>query len=488
MYALNKRTISQYLRGECRRRLRLDLYANDRARREANAPAKDVARPGLALLVEQGRRFEREKFNELSQSFAGRVTHGAVADPRPGEERSFSRINLVDRIDNCTADHFLIEAEYTVTRPFIVAHSLGDLADGSAFPEGSNAILLFGAVRPDIIQLRPSTGAERESISSSGEIQMISADDTRLGLRIVDIKLTGEPSPSHFAELAYYQMTLAAWLEHTGRTDRFVVLKDAAVWPGKHEASEIRRLEAEDRRNGVPDRDLSRYLEGFEKDLEFLPAEVVLGRVRRFLTVDLREVLIEPDWRALPWHINSGCSGCDYLGYSWRQHADEQDEEIPPDQDRSPYCWRASEVTFHDEDFRDGCRAIYEKEKAEGTDLLAIIGRIRDHLELEEKRVEREREVARKEWEQQDLINREKRLHSGADCGWVRPTGSPFYYCRKNGRTFRLSQSNRDFVLLHQVSTLSHEESGIFIGKYRRRREATRDLSVVAYSPDRPSA
>jgi len=144
--------------------------------------------------------------------------------------------------------------------------------------------------------------------------------------------------------------------------------------------------------------------------------------------------------------------------------------------------------TFHDEDFRDGCRAIYEKEKAEGTDLLAIIGRIRDHLELEEKRVEREREVARKEWEQQDLINREQRLHSGADCGWVRPTGSPFYYCRKNGRTFRLSQPNRDFVLLHQVSTLSHEESGIFIGKYQRRREATRALSVVAYSPDQPSA
>jgi len=297
--------------------------------------------------VEQGRRFEREKFNELSQSFSGRVTHGDVADPHPGEERAFSRINLVDRIDNCAADHFLIEAEYPVTRPFIVAHALGDLADGSAFPVGSNSSLGFGAVRPDIIQLRPGTGSARETIPPSGEIQMTSADDPRLGLRIVDIKLTGEPSPSHFAELAYYQMTLAAWLEHTGRTDRFVVLKDAAVWPGKHEASEIRRLEAEDRRNGVPDRDLSRYLQGFEKDLEFLPAEVVLGRVRRFLTVDLREVLVEPDWQALPWHIDSGCSGCDYLGYSWRQNADEQDEEIPPDQDRSPYCWRAGEVDGH---------------------------------------------------------------------------------------------------------------------------------------------
>lgn len=288
-----------------------------------------------------------EKFHELSLSFAGRVLHGAAADPRPGEERAFARINLADHIDRCAADNFLIEAEYPVTRPFIVAHTLDDLADGSAFPQGSNANLGFGAVRPDIIQLRPSNGQARETIIPSGEIDLIPADDARFGLRIVDIKLTGEPSPSHFAELTYYQMTLAAWLEHTGRDGHFVVLKDAAVWPGKHEASEIRRLEVEDRRNGVVDRDLGRYLDGFDKDLEFLPAEVVLGRVRRFLAVDLREVLIEPDWRTLPWHIDSGCSGCDYLGYSWRQNADEQDEAIPPEADRSPYCWRTGELDGH---------------------------------------------------------------------------------------------------------------------------------------------
>jgi DNA replication ATP-dependent helicase/nuclease Dna2 len=142
-------------------------------------------------------------------------------------------------------------------------------------------------------------------------------------------------------------MTLAGWLEYTGRADRFVVLKDAAVWPGKHDASEIRRLEVEDRRNGVAERDLDRYLAGLEVDLEFLPAEVVLGRVRRFLTVDLREVLLEPDWRALPWHIDSGCSGCDYLGYSWRHSADEEDEQIPAETDRSPYCWLDGEASGH---------------------------------------------------------------------------------------------------------------------------------------------
>ena len=347
MYALNKRTLSHYLRGDCRRRLRLDLYGSEQARDAARAPRKDVSRPGLALLVEQGRRFEREKFGELRQSFAGRVTHGAVTERRPGEERAFARINLDERLEGCGPDHFLIEAEYPVTPPFVRAHGLQDLVDGTAFPLGRGASLRFGAVRPDILQVMPARGEPRELITPSGEIQEIGPDDRRLGLRIVDIKLTGEPSPSHFGELAYYQTTLAAWLEHTGRGDRFVVLKDAAVWPGKHDASEIRRLEAEDQRDGVRVRDIRRYLAGLEVDLEFLPAEVVLGRVRRFLAVDLREVLLEPDWRDLPWHVDSGCGGCDYLGYSWRQNADEADEELPAEIDRSPYCWRDGEAIGH---------------------------------------------------------------------------------------------------------------------------------------------
>jgi hypothetical protein len=40
------------------------------------------------------RQFEREKFGELVQSFEGRVTHGAETEPRPGEERAFTRISV----------------------------------------------------------------------------------------------------------------------------------------------------------------------------------------------------------------------------------------------------------------------------------------------------------------------------------------------------------------------------------------------------------
>ncbi len=346
MYAFSKRTVSQYLRGECLRRLRLDLYAGEKIRSELGIPDKDPARPGLALLVEQGRRFEREKFNELALVFPDLVVHGEPKIPVPGEETAFGKIKLADHIDACGGQRFLIEAEYEVSDPFIDGNGLRDLEDGSAFPAGGKARLAFSAVRPDIIEVVPTDGTAREVITVTGDVVAVPAGDNRLGLRVIDIKLTGEPSPSHFAELAYYGMTLASWLQSTGRDDRFVVLKDAAVWPGKHDASEIRRLETEDRARGARDRDLGRYLQGLQKDLETLPAEVVLGRVRRFFAFDLREAILRPDWSSLPWHVDSGCIGCNYLGYSWKAQAG-KDDELPEETERSPYCWATAEANGH---------------------------------------------------------------------------------------------------------------------------------------------
>ncbi len=344
MYAFSKRTLSHYIRGECRRRLRLDLYDGDGRRRAADAPVRDVSRPGLALLAEQGRSFEREKFSELSQIFAGRVIHGLVAEHHLGEERAFGKIELKDHIGGIEPHQFLIEAQFEVEQPFIDVQGLGDLCSGSALTPGAR--LRFAEVRPDIIHVMPPPQEAREAITPLGEVVTVAAGDPRLGLRIIDIKLTGEPSPAHFAELAYYGMTLAAWLEYHGYDRQLIVLKNAAVWPGKHDASEIRKLESEDRTNGVTTRSLDRYLEGLREDLETMPAEVVLGRVRRFFAVDLREVLLEPDWRSLPWHVDSGCGSCDYLGYSWKkvaEAADEGDHET----DRAPYCWAMAEASGH---------------------------------------------------------------------------------------------------------------------------------------------
>ena len=100
MYALSKRVISQYIRTGCRRRLRLDLYGSDAARRTVGVPLKDSARPGLRLLTEQGRQFEREKFAELVEIFPDSVIAGELHDFEVGEENVFSPIELSDHILN----------------------------------------------------------------------------------------------------------------------------------------------------------------------------------------------------------------------------------------------------------------------------------------------------------------------------------------------------------------------------------------------------
>ncbi len=346
MYALSKRVISQYIRTGCRRQLRLGLYGSDAARRTAGAPLKDTARPGLRLLTEQGRQFEREKYAELVEIFGDKIISGIQHDFQEGEERVFEPIDLSDHIWSAQPNNFFLEAEYEVVPGFVTAHSLADLVDGRSIAGGGTLNLERVRVRPDIILVVPPDASPRRAIQSGGCMETVAAKDKRAGLRIIDIKVTGEASPAHFAELAYYGMTLAAWLEYHGYTDRFFVLAEAAIWPGKHDASAIRQLEMEDRRNHVIQRDFGRYLEALETDLETMPPEVVLDRVARFLAFDLYEALAKANWRELPWHVDHRCRGCDYLGYPWSRYDEQEAEEVVDGTDQD-YCWLTAENSGH---------------------------------------------------------------------------------------------------------------------------------------------
>lgn len=346
-YRLGKRVISQFIRTGCRRRLRLDLYRGANDRQAADVPPKDASRPGLALLTQQGKEYERSKFLELESIFPDLVVRGALKDFDAEEDRAFEVINLADCIDNLTENQFALEAQFEVTNSFKAAHRVADLEDGSAVGDGQP--LTFERLRPDIIQVCSPTREPRRVVTPSGRLDRTGPEDGRLGLRVIDIKISAEPSPAHFSELAYYGMALAGWLEDTGRADRFVVLADAAIWPGAHDGSTMHHLQREDRTNNIPVLDLNRYLMGLEADLEAMPPEVVLGRVQRFLAVDLRQVLSEADWQQLAWHIDHRCSGCDYLGYRWSRHDDEAAEAGPargtaPD---ARYCWPMAEQSEH---------------------------------------------------------------------------------------------------------------------------------------------
>jgi hypothetical protein len=142
------------------------------------------------------------------------------------------------------------------------------------------------------------------------------------------------------------------------------------------------------------------------------------------------------------------------------------------------------QLEFPDDDFRDGCQALYEKEKAEGTELPAIIQLMRDHLEREEERIRQEQEDNRKRWLQEEREAREQRLLSGADCIWTQLRNSVLWHCRVNGRTYRLSPTNDKMWRLYRVDTFAPDEEGFLLGKYQRRADATKAVKQMAYQAE----
>lgn len=138
---------------------------------------------------------------------------------------------------------------------------------------------------------------------------------------------------------------------------------------------------------------------------------------------------------------------------------------------------------YPSEDLKPGCLEIYEREMAEGTELPAIIGAIREWLEEEESRRWREHDAARKQRIEAEKSALEQRLRSGADCSWTPLNKSEALYSRKNGRTFRLSPTPAKRLELHRIQTLE-DEKGKLIGTYGTRSEAGKVLNALAYEPE----
>jgi len=141
-------------------------------------------------------------------------------------------------------------------------------------------------------------------------------------------------------------------------------------------------------------------------------------------------------------------------------------------------------LSYPRDELQAGCLALYDEEKAAGTELPAIVGRLRDHIEQEEERISFEQQARYQQQREQDRLAREQRLHSGADCKWTQLRGSKTWYCRANGRTYRLSPSQDKRWHLHRVSTVSDDEEGVFVGIYQRRGDATKAVATVAYQPE----
>lgn len=139
---------------------------------------------------------------------------------------------------------------------------------------------------------------------------------------------------------------------------------------------------------------------------------------------------------------------------------------------------------YPNDELQSSCLALYTQEKSEGTELPAIIRRLRDHIDQEEARLRKEREEHFRRAREEERISREQRLMSGADCGWTQLQGNPHWYCRTNGRTYRASQTKDKRWELHRVDSLAEDAKSAYVGRYEGRRETSKVIAQVAYQPD----
>lgn len=139
--------------------------------------------------------------------------------------------------------------------------------------------------------------------------------------------------------------------------------------------------------------------------------------------------------------------------------------------------------SYPDEELQPSCLVIYEREKAQGTELPAIISLLRDHVEQEEQRLRLQRKERYEQWREEDRIARQQRLLSGADCKWTQLAKSPDWYRRTNGRLYRLSPTEDKMWDLYRVRSID-DSNGSVVGKYQRRGDASKVVADVAYRPD----
>ncbi|MET4312555.1 hypothetical protein [Bradyrhizobium sp. RT4b] len=141
--------------------------------------------------------------------------------------------------------------------------------------------------------------------------------------------------------------------------------------------------------------------------------------------------------------------------------------------------WEEPYTTYPNEELKDGCLALYQSERAQGTEMRAIIGMLQEHLEREDERLRREQEERYRKLKEDERVL-EQRFLSGADCGWTPIDSSPALYCRRNGRAFRIAQGKDKRWTLYRIKTI--DDKGELLGLYQGRGDANKALKTIAYA------
>jgi hypothetical protein len=326
------------MRTRCERQLFFDLHQSDDEKWRLGLPRKQPPRRAAVSLGEVGRDWEARRLDELVRVFGeAAVVHDVgVVDGM----RGYKDVALGGALDQVARAGEL---------PMVVAQARFEAVPaggGGSFGEAMGFERLaaqYGVeteiVIPDILIALPPGGGSGRAVEPDGTIVELAEGDGRIPLRVVDIKLSGHPEPSYFAETVYYSMALAGWLRDRGFSGRFVVDQDAAVWPGSLESSALTRL-LRSVLPGEPWPTKRAMFDAFFADLVVVPFQMFVPKVRRFFTQEVPRILDTEDWRTLKFSVNGACRGCEYVG---REGTDEDGSSIADPN----HCMPSAQTTGH---------------------------------------------------------------------------------------------------------------------------------------------
>ena len=134
------------------------------------------------------------------------------------------------------------------------------------------------------------------------------------------------------------------------------------------------------------------------------------------------------------------------------------------------------------DELRESCESLFLREEMEGTEFPAIVGALQEHIEVESQRLQAEREARYRAHQEEQRLALERRFISGADCKWTPLSGSKQLFCRLNGRAYRLSPLGDGAFEVSRIT--QPDDKGVPVGRYKRRGDATKALTVIAFSED----
>lgn len=138
---------------------------------------------------------------------------------------------------------------------------------------------------------------------------------------------------------------------------------------------------------------------------------------------------------------------------------------------------------YPDDEQKDACLEIYNRESSVGTEMPAIVAAIQQFVEEDRESRRRAQQEAYRARIEADRLAAEERLVSGADCKWTVFGKSKILHCRVNGRVFRLERQPDKKFRLFRVKSLD-DQNGELVGRYAGRTEATKAVGEMAYNPE----